>query len=243
MNTFVVISDAHLEHDEQPHPSYLLVKKFIKSIKPDVVYINGDLMDMSYLSTYTAEAELARENKRLLLDYDVLNKELDFFQKHSKQVHYLEGNHESRAQRNIDKMMNYGELLSIPRNTKLEERGIPWYQEHEQPIEITEDLVIAHGFFINVHFAKKSVESMGRSIILGHTHRRQEYTYRYFGGEIVTGHGLGCLCGLNPAFMKSKNSGHSNGFGVGYITDKGVHFDNILIKNNSFVHGGKLWTL
>lgn len=243
METFVVVSDPHLEDGTDPHPAYKLAKKFIKHFKPNTIYLNGDMLDLSYMSSYTAAAELAREGKKLKKDYDLLSRELDFFQRWSKKVVYLSGNHEERAQRTIDRYMNWGDLLSLPDHTRLKERNIDWYPEKDQPIEITQDLLISHGFYYNMHYAKKTVETTGRSIIVGHTHRRQEYTYSYYGGYVVTCYGLGCLCDLSPDFMKSKNSGHSHGFGVGYITSGGFHFDNILIRNNEFVYGGKLWKL
>lgn len=240
MQTFIVVSDAHLESGMQEDSSYSLVKRFIKSFRPDTIYLNGDILDFSYLSSYNEAAELLREGKRLQDDYSLLNRELDFFQRYSKKVVYLAGNHETRAERFINKFMNLGDLLSIPYNGRLKERGISWIGEDSQPINITKDLLIAHGIYFNVHFAKKTVETMGESIIVGHTHRRQEYSFSYYGGRVVTCYGLGCLCDTNPSYMKSKNSGHTRSFGIGYISSSSFSFHNILI-DDGFIWEGKLW--
>ena len=76
MRRAVIISDAHLEQGEEVHSSYLLVKKFIKYEKPDILVLNGDMLDMSYLSSYNESKHQLREGKRLAKDIEMFKKEL-----------------------------------------------------------------------------------------------------------------------------------------------------------------------
>lgn len=239
MKTIVVISDMHLDHLETPHYSYKLVKKFIEDTKPSELYINGDALDFGYLSLYTADYPLLRENKRLVKDFDMMNRELDFFQTYCKKVVYIEGNHENRLMRFQEHLPAVADgLVDIEHNLDLKKRKILWY-----PIDkvcfIFPDLIVTHGTRFGVNFTKNVLEEMQVNTIVGHTHREQMFakSYEVIKREVRV-YGLGCLCDKNPSYQKGKQSGHTNGFGIIEGTEKCWSFYPISIKPEGFSWNG-----
>ncbi len=236
MKRLVFISDMHLEAGEEQHESYRTVKKFIKTEKPDTIIIIGDALDFSYLGSYNMSLEELRENKRLSADYDMFNKELDFFQKYSKEVIYLEGNHEYRLTRAIQRTPNFlSGLIELPVKLKLQERGIQYITEQDQPYKI-QKLYVMHGKRYNMHFAKATLEDMGANTIMGHTHRIQMYSRRFTAtGDEVACWGIGCLSSKAPEWQNGQANNWTNGFAYGMMNDRGFfNINNIHIVNGGF---------
>lgn len=83
--------DVHL--DTKVPKEYNLFKKFVKDFKPDEIIIGGDYMDVSALSAWDYDKKRKMEGRRYIKEYELANKELDYLQKYTKKVVYLEGNH------------------------------------------------------------------------------------------------------------------------------------------------------
>ncbi len=245
MKRAVIISDSHLEQGDEVHSSYLLVKKFIKYEKPDILVLNGDMLDFSYLSSYNESKHQLREGKRLAKDIEMFKKELDFFQKYSKKVIYLYGNHEERLVKTVERFPNLAEgILTIENLLNLKERNIEYYYEKDQPIRLEDShLFMLHGKRFNIHFCAATVKDYLTNIVMGHTHRIQQFTMRGLDREFGA-FGLGCLSAKNPDYLNGKFSQWANGFGYVYIhDDNNFTFNNIHIINDSFALNGKFWKL
>lgn len=87
----LVAYDVHL--DTKVPKEYKLFKKFVADFKPDEIIIGGDFMDVSALSAWDYDKKRNMEGRRYIKEYELANKELDYLQKHSKKITYLEGNH------------------------------------------------------------------------------------------------------------------------------------------------------
>ncbi len=237
MHRIVIISDAHLEVGDDIHPSYLLVKKYIKLTKPDLVVLNGDMLDMSYISSYNEKADFLRENKRLSNDIDMMRKELDFFEKYAKKVLYLQGNHEYRLTKTIERTPNFTHgLLSIDKLLDIDY----YIPEMNQPVEIIPSLWCMHGKRATKYTAAVMLQDYMVDIIFGHTHRMQDFTLRTW-DRSVTGTNSGCLCSKNPGYGNGRQNNWVNGFTIVDYDDKGYSVNNILIKDNSFIFNDKRW--
>lgn len=241
MKKITIIADAHLQHDEQPHQSYLIAKKFVKSMKPDTIVLLGDFLDFNYLSSYDELLFKHRENKRILKDYEMLNKELDYFQKCSKEIIYLEGNHEYRVTAAIAKNPNLEGLLEVPINLNLKERNIKWVPEMEQPINLN-GLYLLHGKNYGIHFTKKTLYEIGGNCVQGHCHRIQSHSMKQFAGEKeYTCWGIGCLSSKAPSYLRGRSNHHMNGLAIVYVDGEDIDLHNIHINNNKLIFNNKLW--
>jgi predicted phosphodiesterase len=241
----IIISDVHLETGEEEHSSYSLVKKFFKAEKPDILIINGDLLDFSYIGVFNKEAELLRENKRLKADYDLANKDLDFFQKYAKKVIYLQGNHERRVDTIIEKYPNYlKDCIELESNLNLKQRNIQWIREVDQPYKMGK-LYILHGQRYSINFAKATLEDMGGNTVVGHTHRIQSFSKKFWAtGQEICCWGVGCLCNKNPEWQKGKPNCWMNGFAYVVFDDDGIFtMNNLHIIKDKFILNGKVWVV
>jgi predicted phosphodiesterase len=239
MKKVVSLSDVHLEHDQPQHSSYLLAKKFIKTFKPDLLVLNGDILDFSYLSSYNESKAQLKEGKRLILDIDMLKKELDFFHKYASELIYLEGNHENRLMRKIEEVPEFEHILEM----KTLIQGENFILERQQPTRILNShLWIMHGKYLTKYYSEQTLRQYMLSIIVGHTHKIQSYTMRTYDRELGCW-GQGCLTDRNPYYLAGKMNQWQNGFVVAYVdeTTKNFSVNNINIVDNSFFFEGKLW--
>jgi predicted MPP superfamily phosphohydrolase len=241
MKKCIIISDAHLDALEPQHQSYKLVKKFIVDQQPDIIYLNGDMLDFGYLSLYTKDYPLLRENRRLTKDFDLMNKELDFFQSNSNEVIYLEGNHEGRLTRFQESIPSVADgLLDLQHNLSLQKRGVKWYPV-DKICHICDDLVVTHGTRFGMNFAKNVLDDMMISTIVGHTHRTQTFSKSFPAiNKTVFIYGLGCLSAVNPSYLHGKLSGWTNSFGVAYVSSS-YTFYTVPIIDKKFIFNGVLY--
>jgi len=235
----VSLSDIHLEHDQEQHPSYTLAKKFVKDFKPDLLVLNGDVVDFSYLSSYNESKAQLKEGKRLSKDIDMLKKELDYFHKHAKKIIYLEGNHENRLMRRLEEVPEFEHILELKNMLGSEE----FILEREQPIRVLNShLWIMHGKILNKYYCEATLRQYMVSMIVGHTHKIQSFSMRTLDRELACW-GQGCLTDRNPDYLAGKMNQWQNGFVVAYIDEATKNFsvNNINMVDNSFFFEGKLW--
>lgn len=236
IKTYVILSDAHLEVGDEVHPSYKLVKRFIRDRQPEQVILNGDILDFSYMSSFNKELDQLREGRRLSDDVKMMKKELQFFEENSfKKPIYLEGNHEYRLTKTVEKTPNFtAGVLSLPLLLDID-YFIP---ELNQPIELLDDLWIMHGKRATKHTASITLGDYMENIIFGHTHRQQTHTLRTWKKQ-VTAWNTGCLCSKSPGYGNGRQNNWVNGFAIVEEDSKGWQVTNILINDNTFIWNGK----
>ena len=238
MNKIIIFGDAHLETMVEPDKSYLLLKKVITTIKPSEIVINGDLLDFSYISSFADGVFGAQEGKRLKDDFDIFKKELQFFKKYSKKVIFLEGNHEARLNKYLEKNPVLKGIMSL--QTICEELNIEYVPLNQQPYAYRPDFWITHGLCYNKYFASKTVEQCNVNIVCSHTHRTQSYSISYPNGKIITGYGIGCLSNINPDYTAGlRQNGWTHSFGELLEDESGFQFNTIIIENDSCIVNGK----
>lgn len=234
----LILPDVHLTEDI-PKP-YSVVRKFINDQKKfDEVILLGDFMDVAALSHWDLDKKRLIEGKRFDKECKLANQELNFLQKHSKKITYLEGNHENFVERYLDKNPELEGMLEIPKKLHLKERGIKWVKMND--LYKVGHCYFTHGMYSNKYHATKHLMTLGCNIVYGHVHRTQMDMVNMKMQEPVYAVGLGCLCGHKPHFMKNRHANWINGFAVMYYNTKTKDFNlyPINIIKDKFIFEGK----
>lgn len=237
--------DVHLRSDQDEHPSYSLVKKFAKSWKPDVIVDGGDFLDLNYISTYDERRARLLEGRRFKDDFDLGNRDLDFWQKIGKVIS-LEGNHDYRIQNLLDEQPRFEGLVGFEENLHLEERGIPFYRLTDSPLQLGKLLVI-HGSITTKYTARRNLEKYKHNVVCGHVHRFEEASDSLpVLGESIRSWTLGCLSELQPDWRKGVPTDWCNGLAIMYLDKENGRFSLYPIyidKYFEFWFEGRKWKL
>ena len=235
----VILPDVHI-NDRGYHKCYEPVKKFIKQFKPDKTVLLGDFADSSALSHWNLEKRRKIEGKRHKKEMAMVDKELKYLEKHTKEIIWLEGNHENWVEQYIDKNPEMEGLVEYQVLLRLKERGIKWIAMND--LYKLGDLYLTHGMYANLHHAKKHMEKLGCNICYGHTHMPQEYGCSMRMQKPLKAVCLGCLCGKKPDYLRGKHGNWRNGFAVLYVASNGeFNIYPIDIINNRFYFNGRRW--
>jgi len=234
----LLLPDAHI--NETVPKEYQLVKRFIrKQPKWDLTLLMGDYMDISALCHWDMDKRKLMEGRRYKKEVDIANKELDFLQKHSKKIVYLEGNHENFVTRYIEKHPEQEGMIELPENLNLKERGIEWVPMNK--LYKIGSCYFTHGLYTNKYHTNKHITTLGCNIVYGHKHSAQSDMMTMKMQKPIMGWALGCLCNKQPHYMKGRPSNWINGFGIFEWNEKSGHFSvfPINIINNKFIWQGK----
>ena len=227
----VVIGDLHIPHHDRL--LLLLFKKFLKYFKPDILVINGDLLDCFEISRFD---KVPKEGQSLQeecdMAYDILKEFRDILP--DAQIDYIEGNHDWRLKQYLIKKAPelYGlRGLSIPSLLRLKELKINWVETQEgssQWIDTFKQygkLYVGHWNKVNKHSAmtaKNLVEDKGVSLIQNHVHRGGMFCKRVIDGTQLVGIENFCMCSLQPSYTNNVN--WQQGWTVVYLKDKSHRF-------------------
>ena len=113
------------------------------------------------------------------------------------------------------------------------------------PHRIGHNLIIIHGTYTNLYHARKTVEAYHVSTIYGHVHTFQSHMLvsPVDNNKFYTGQSIGCLCTLNPQFMKNRPNAWVNGFCYVYWNESDDSFQlvPVVIVHGQFRANGKLY--
>ena len=241
-----VIGDLHLPF--QDDSALALVEKFLKDFQPDILVINGDLLDCFQISKYNRVPQKGMWfEDEINLGISVLSDIRQICP--NAEIHLVEGNHEMRLRTYL--IMKAPELyysLSIPDKLQLEKFKIQWHGVDEYLSKFADNYIEIKGLLIG-HFdkinqyaaytAKNLVEKTKASLIQSHTHRLGVYNSRAISGKIYTGVENGCLCS-----MKAVYGGHKDwmtGFSIIYWTEDDYFIYPLMIKNNTLIYSDKIY--
>ena len=202
-----VASDLHF-----PYQDNKAIECFLKEVedkKPDMVVLNGDLLDFYRLSRFTKdpsgkdpaeEIEMCREFlHRLRSITDV-------------PIYYTIGNHETRLEKYIlDQAPMIACLMdNVFQVIKTEDIGVIGCSR----FTINDNFVFEHGTRLGSKTglsAIKELEAHYLSGATGHTHRLARYSTRKAGRRFIWLE-TGCLCDLSPEYMIDPD--WEQGFGI-----------------------------
>ena len=189
-------------HDQELHR---VVLRWLRQNQPDVLVLSGDFLDLTSLGTHRKDVRPrpglpGRTELRdgLAVGVAVLG---DYAAAAPRAVRlFVPGNHEQRLEayilRNAEDL---GGLLTLRQLLRLDELGYSWVgapngygpaYPHGQAI-ITPKLAVRHGWLARSGAgatALKTLETLGYSIIVGHTHRQAivHKTYHEIDGRLRT---------------------------------------------------------
>jgi len=239
MEKIVILPDVHLT-DKVPE-EYKVVKRFIKKYKPNEVILLGDFMDVASLSAWDMDKKRLMEGRRYKKEVCTAQKELDFLQKYSDKVTYLDGNHEYRVDRYVDKHPEVEGLLETKNVLNLKDRGVKWRKLND-PYK-KGSFYFIHGAYTNKYHAMKHLDMYGQSMVYGHGHNLQTAQTNTKLGDQHIAYGLPCLSSTNPKWMGGNPTRWVNGFGIMEMSEKeGVcNLYPVIMQDGKFVYNGKVY--
>lgn len=220
--TFLVTADHHVP--EQNEPALRAIYQLMDDVAFDGHIILGDFMDMGPIGHWNKNKKKSMEMKRLKEDYIVGNAILDEFDKRLKdgaEKFYFYGNHEDWYFQLIEEMPALEGLLDPKEELHLVERGYTVYTQLNY-IKKMGKLNLTHGMYTPMHYVKKHIDEFKSNIMFGHLHSPRMRFESAVGHEVaMAGYCLGCLCDMNPNYMKNRPNKWAHGFGIIYFYDDG----------------------
>lgn len=193
--TVVIASDIHI-----PFQDDAAVRSFVKYCKekqPEVVVLNGDVLDMFMLSRFTKG-----EGRNPLEEMTMCQGFLDSLRKAvpNADIYYVIGNHENRLEKYVlNKAPELASLIedvfSIIKTSDYKVRGCA-------SVTFNDNFVCKHGTYIGNKSGLSAIKEMENSYMsgaTGHVHRGIVYRARKAGRKFVWIE-TGCLCSLNPEY-------------------------------------------
>jgi predicted phosphodiesterase len=203
------ISDAHIPFCDQY--ALELVVKIVGVWQPHRIIENGDMGDFYDVSDFDRNPDRLRDGG-LQRQFDQMiefNGELRRAAPEDTEIDFLPGNHDDRLRRYIWRHPQLFGLraLELPALLELERHRINYY-----PDEVTlarGGLVVKHGSIVRKAggmsaLAELEAEKYAVSTLTGHTHRIGCTMVRTRRG-LIGGWENGCLCNLNPEWIKRPN--------------------------------------
>lgn len=225
-----------------------VVKRIITDVRPSKIIYMGDLIDAWQISSFD----------RNPLRKSTLQEDIDIALAHLKEIYmlspeaehyYLEGNHEQRLTRTINRMPEQQRELaklrvfqenvnwpSIMRNCQAEMwEFIPLLGQARR--RIFPKLVTKHGTRVRIksgYTAYAEMDRYGQSGISGHTHRLGAVYHRDFNGSIGWAE-TGCTCDLTPEWTEDPDWQHGC-LVITFTNDwRYFHFESVYIQEGSAI--------
>lgn len=236
IKSVIIIPDAHLT-DEAPK-DYNAIKPFIKLFKPDKIILLGDFMDVSSLSAWDMDKKRKMEGRRFKNEIFRANLELNYLEKYTKEIIYIEGNHEDRIERYLDKNPEMEGMIELSDQLRFKHRKLIWVKMND--FYKLGSMRFTHGMWTSKYHANKHLIEIGKNICYGHTHKTQTAFQCQALADPIMAYGLGTLGDKKPDFMKNRPSNWSNQFAIYYYCEKTGYFNlyPINIIKGSFIWNG-----
>jgi predicted phosphodiesterase len=223
----IVLSDLQLPFEDAAAVN--AVEQYMKKYRFDEWVQIGDFMDFNYISRWTEANLKVISGSTFVDDYKYANEFLDRQQmilrsKNPKcKMTIIQGNHDIRPDKVIEKDPRYEGMIEFDRNLKLRERNIKFVRFWEKgDLYTIGHASFAHGNYTNQYHAAKMVARYGTNIFYGHTHDVQQYSLVYKGkGKTLVGQSLGCLCRHDLSYVRGAPENWQQAFGVFYFFPNG----------------------
>jgi predicted phosphodiesterase len=194
----------------------VVFEKHLGREKWDHLVLGGDILDFSYLSKYSIGNLRSVEGKRIMKDYEEVNKHLDRWDKLAGKAkkHFIIGNHDLRVEKYINANPNLEGLIELETCLRLKERGYNIVRNYPAgEVLKLDNILFIHGTYHNQFHAKKHLDSYDSSIIYFHTHTFQSFCkVRFDKKGYKIAQAVGALCDLEQEYMGKRPSAWINGF-------------------------------
>lgn len=216
----IVLSDLQLPFEDKRAVD--AVEQYMADHKWDEWIQVGDFMDFNYISKWTANNLKVITGTTFIDDYKYANEFLDRQQKIVRKNNpkakftLIEGNHDMRPERVIEKDPRYEGMIEFENNLKLKQRGINFVKFWTKgEIYTVGNASFIHGRFTNQYHAAKTAARYGTNIFYGHTHDVQSHSAVRLGSDkTFVGQSLGCLCRYDLSYTQGAPTNWQQAFGV-----------------------------
>ena len=242
--TYLVVADTHIPYVNEKATKAVL--KLMDDVNFDGFIVLGDFMDMTPISHWLQDKKQNKslENKRMKDDYIEGNKLLDEFDKRLPKncdKRYFYGNHERFYYDLVEKFPALDGMFEPKTELHLAKRGYIIYDKINH-IEKLGRLNFCHGMYHTQNYVKAHIDKFMSNVIHADIHSPRFRLAPSPAREIaIAGYCIGCLCDLNPDFMRNKPSRWAHGFGVVYFYENGFFdVDVKRIVKGKFIYNNKL---
>lgn len=217
--------------------------KFLRACKPDEIIVGGDLLDMQALSPHLVKARNLRQiaSSSVKKEIEAGARLLDDYQKHTKRLVYLQGNHEFWVNRWINENPQFAGLIEIPEQLQLKKRGIRWIPswENKELLYMRGRAGFIHGIYAGLNHASQMATKVDCNVFYGHTHDTNCYTRSFLGQrQQRVAQALGCLCVYQQPYMLGNPNNWQQALAVFHFRDDGYfNYEVLRIFNGVFFYG------
>ena len=239
----VIAGDIHVPFQDDKAVDLWI--KFLEWYKPEVLVLNGDIIDCFGISKFTRSPLEGKRLKEEIEDTKALLARIVAATPKCTR-YYVFGNHENRLHKFMaNNAQEIYELIALEDLLGLGRNFIIVNGSNVENIIKLNDLYVGHWNRVSKHSSytvKNIMADRGVNVVQSHTHRLVFYTVRYL-DRTIYGWEIGCLCDINPDYVVSPN--WQLGFAVIEPYSAGKQMNFYLIKINdsngyySFRYGRK----
>lgn len=233
----VYLPDIHVPFNIRLEPVF----EFVHDFKPTTVILGGDAHDFTSVGQWVVDQSRERIGGTLQRNYDELKMfvfvPLNRATPKSKKV-YLRGNHERWIDLAIERDPNglgFWELENnIPKEWEIYAENVPY--------KASKHLYYMHGIYVNEFHAKKTALAYHKNVLYGHKHDIQVHTLVSPVDQAIffKAQSCGCLCSVNPSYMRNKPNQWVNGFNFAYVDTSTGYFSDVqvyIVENKFWANG------
>jgi predicted phosphodiesterase len=233
----VALFDCHVPFNIPLGPVF----EFIQDFKPTEIILGGDVHDWTAVCAFVTDQSRALDGGTLAENYVALTRTV--LQPCHKaapkaKIVYLVGNHEDWLRKAANADPNLRGFIELEENLPKDIQIIPVNQAYH----VNEHLCYLHGLYTTKYHAFQTVHAVHKTVLYGHTHDVQRYTdiSPVDISQFYTGASCGCLCTMNPSYLKNRPNRWVNGFNFAYVDDKTKEFSETqvyIIRNKFWANG------
>lgn len=207
-----VLSDIHLpDHDPA---AVALALQIVKYVKPHMVVLNGDTLDMAAISRWgesrhAPKRDALSEIERL---YNTLINAIAANTERGTPIVFLDGNHDGdRIARWNNEFWQFGDTVEARYAEIVRSGGRVWWLYFMKELEVAR-LLIQHGTRAGMYAARAALDDLGYGMaqVQGHVHRPGAFVKvtRVPGQarRVVQSITTGCLCNIPPQYITTTNT-------------------------------------
>ena len=245
IKTAIVLNDIHIPKHNKKALSCAI--QATKLINPDYLILNGDILDCGVFSRHDRFSPPkchwtdTQFFEASVWDYLEANTFLNTIEKAAPKAQkiYEYGNHEVWVEDFIKESPQIRQpVFGLDERLSLTKRGYKLYKYNDF-IKLGK-LKITHGIYTSQNHAKKHLQEMGTSILYGHLHNIEVASKVTPESISHMAWANGCLCDLNPEYLRNKPQNWNHGFAIVHVWGSGeFQVDLIRIQDGKCVVQGR----
>jgi len=243
----VIAGDFHIPFEDKVAVKLWL--KFLEWYKPEILVLNGDVIDCFSISKFlTSPLEGTRLKEEIDRAKELLARIVSVTPGCTR--YFVFGNHEARLHKYMaSQAREIYELVALEDLLGLSDNYVVVNGNSRENVVQLGDIYVGHWDRVSKfssYTVKNIIADRGVNVVQSHTHRLGFYTQRFM-DRTVYGWEIGCLCGLNPSYVFNPN--WQAGFAVIEPYNNGKQHTFYLVKINdsnghySFAYGKKVFSV